>query len=97
MTNKIDFSIFTNFHFQTELLESVDWDDEELEKLINFINEFITDRVEGGIPSSKDDIDILINNVSNKWGQETGKVLRSIFNFEKLYLNLENSENEIVN
>jgi len=83
------------FHHQTALLESVGWDEEELSKLINHVIEYLNNPNKKQI--TKDDITILLLSVEDNWGSGSKEVLKSIFNIETFYLNLNIQRSQDVN
>gem|GEM_PF-5849218 len=83
------------FHHQTALLESVGWDEEELSKLINHVIEYLNNPNKKQI--TEDDITILLLSVEDNWGPDSKEVLKSIFNIETFYLNLNIQRSQDVN
>jgi len=84
------------FHQTTALLESVGWDEEALKKLVRHVSEYIS-HISSKEAISQDDITILFLNVEDNWGVDAKETLKSIFNIETFYLNLNNQGNKDVN
>ena len=69
------------FHYNTELLEALNWDDESLDELLTFVNEMIKNKN----PS----LDDLLNQIESKWTFEVRTILENLFKAERSYLNLD--------
>ena len=83
------------FHHQTALLESVGWDEEQLSKLVNHVIDYLNNP--NRTQMTKDDITILLLSVEDMWGPDSKEVLKSIFNIETFYLNLNIQRSQDVN
>lgn len=83
------------FHHQTALLESVGWDEEQFSKLVKYVIEYLNNP--NRTQTTKDDIIILLLNVEDNWGIDAKEVLKSIFNIETFYLNLNTQRSQDVN
>ena len=84
---KVDFlTSALSLHYQTQLLEAVNWDEEELELLSKFVVENIY----------KLGVEKLLESVE-KWGTNSKDVLNSIINLETFYLNLTTARSDDVN
>ena len=85
---KVDFlTSALSLHYQTQLLEAVNWDEEELESLSKFVVENIY----------KLGVEKLLESVEEKWGTNSKDVLNSIINLETFYLNLTTARSDDVN
>jgi hypothetical protein len=67
-------SNFRNIHFETELLESLDWDGEKLMSLYNYIDEAI--KVDK--PNSMHMLKI-IEHVSKNYSKQTADLIKKLF------------------
>jgi len=83
------------YHHQTALLESVGWDEEQFSKLVNHVMDYLNNPNRTQV--TKDDITILLLNVEDMWGPDSKEVLKSIFNIETFYLNLNIQRSQDVN
>jgi hypothetical protein len=80
----------TGFHYNTALLEALDWDEAQLEQLTSHISEYLE-------KANDKDLIVLLNNVELTWGTEVKKILLEIFNIEAFALNLNASRSDDVN
>ena len=96
MTQKLSSIDLLGFHHQTALLESVGWDEEELNSLMNFVQEELARVLENKEISTKD-ADLILQSVSDRWGYESKEILKSIFRLETFYLNLNTQRSQDVN
>jgi len=71
-----------NYH--TELLESLNWDEEEVENLVNFVTNFLDSKTNPRI----EDIANLLEVIEEKWSLSQRKIIEKILQMEYLYLNL---------
>lgn len=71
-----------NYH--TELLESLNWDEEEVENLVNFVTNFLDSKTNPRI----EDIANLLEIIEEKWSLSQRKIIEKILQMEYLYLNL---------
>jgi hypothetical protein len=78
------------FHFNTALLEALDWDEDQLKELTSHVSEYLE-------KASDKNLVVLLNNVELTWGSEVKKILIEIFNLEAFALNINNSENKYAN
>lgn len=78
------------FHYNTALLEALDWDEDQLEQLISHISEYLE-------KARDKDLVVLLNNVELTWGLEVKKILIEIFNIQAFALNLNASRSDDVN
>tara|TARA_Y100000114_G_C11762526_1_gene330740 strand:- start:5584 stop:5841 length:258 start_codon:yes stop_codon:yes gene_type:complete len=80
----------TGFHYNTALLEALDWDEDNLEQLTSHVSEYLE-------KAPAKDLDLLLNNVELTWGLEVKKILIEIFNIQAFALNLNASRSDDVN
>ena len=80
----------TGFHYNTALLEALDWDEDKLEQLTSHVSEYLE-------KAPAKDLDLLLNNVELTWGLEVKKILIEIFNIQAFALNLNASRSDDVN
>ena len=80
-------------HYQTALLEAVSWDEPTRDELVKYVVEYLNSKETAHI----DDITILLLNVEDNWGTSAKEVLKSIFNVESFYLNLNTQGSQDVN
>ena len=78
------------FHYNTALLEALNWDEDQLEQLTSHVSEYLE-------KASDKDLVVLLNNVELTWGAEVKKILTEIFNLEAFNLNLHNERSNDVN
>tara|TARA_R110002020_G_scaffold422740_1_gene631862 strand:- start:140 stop:397 length:258 start_codon:yes stop_codon:yes gene_type:complete len=78
------------FHYNTALLEALDWDEDQLEQLISHISEYLE-------KARDKDLVVLLNNVELTWGLEVKKILIEILNIQAFALNLNASRSDDVN
>lgn len=78
------------FHYSTELLEALGWDEESLAELINFVNEALSNE------SKTLTLEELLLQVESKWSSEVSVILENLFKVEKSYLNIHISRDEDV-
>jgi len=76
---------FMDINNQTELLESVGWDDEEFDRLINFLNEAISKNT-----SPKD----ILDSIEINFGKTSSDVLMKMFEQTIFSNNLHLTSNE---
>jgi hypothetical protein len=58
--------------YETELLESLEWNEEKLKQLLDYINSVVNDET---LISPND----IIVNVKNNYSDQTGEILKKIF------------------
>ena len=63
---------YQNLNYETELLESLEWDNEKLTKLF----EYITQEMNASVLSHPNKI---IHEINEKFSIETGKIVRKMF------------------
>ena len=80
----------SGFHYNTALLEALDWDEDELEQLALHVSEYLE-------KGPDKDLALLLNNVELTWGLEVKKILIEIFNIQAFALNLNASRSDDVN
>jgi hypothetical protein len=80
----------TGFHYNTALLEALDWDEDKLEQLTSHVSEYLE-------KAPAKDLVLLLNNVELTWGLEVKKILIEIFNIQAFALNLNASRSDDVN
>lgn len=80
----------SRFHYNTALLEALDWDEDKLEQLISHISEYLE-------KARDKDLVVLLHNVELSWGSEVKKILIEIFNIQAFALNLNASRSDDVN
>ncbi len=78
------------FHYNTALLEALDWDEDQLEQLISHMSEYLE-------KARDKDLVVLLNNVELTWGLEVKKILIEILNIQAFALNLNASRSDDVN
>jgi hypothetical protein len=79
-----------SFHYNTALLEALDWDEDKLKELTSHVSVYL-EKAHG------EDLVTFLNNVELTWGSEVKKILIEIFNLEAFALNINNSENKYAN
>ena len=79
-----------SFHYNTALLEALDWDEDKLKELTSHISVYLE-------KARSKDLVTFLNNVELTWGSEVKKILIEIFNLEAFALNINNSENKYAN
>jgi hypothetical protein len=79
-----------SFHYNTALLEALDWDEDKLKELTSHVSVYL-EKARG------EDLVTFLNNVELTWGSEVKKILIEIFNLEAFALNINNSENKYAN
>mgnify|MGYP003137625141 CR=1 FL=1 len=80
-------------HYQTALLESVAWNEEARDEMVEYITDYLSAKqIKKDV--TPDDIKILLLNVEDTWGSPAKEVLKSIFNVETFYLNLNTQGNQ---
>lgn len=78
------------FHYNTAILESLGWDDEAFNELLEFVNDWIN-KEELNQPLEK-----LLSEVELKWSSDTREILEDMFNTEKTYLNINSNRSSDV-
>mgnify|MGYP003150740375 FL=1 len=81
---------YFDIHQTTELLEALDWDEEQLEQLALHVSQYLE-------KACDKDLVLLLNNVELTWGLEVKKILIEIFNMQAFTLNLNASRSDDVN
>ena len=76
-----------SIHYRTQMLEALDWDEEKLLELTDFVV----------VNMNAKSVDELLLLVEKKWGPGPKEVIESIVNLEKFYLNLSNPGSQDVN
>jgi hypothetical protein len=83
-------------HQHTELLEALDWDQNNLERISTYVSSRLTSLSD----ESSFDFSLItkiLNEVEEEWGTAARKVIAKMFNTEVLRLNLLNSRSDDVN
>lgn len=80
----------TGFHYNTALLEALNWDEDQLERLTLHVSEYLE-------KAPVKDLTLLLNNVELTWGIEVKKILIEIFNIQTFALSLNASRSDDVN
>ena len=83
-------------HYYTSLLESVDWDEDTLNELTQFISDFLVKKIEDKDVKPRDIVDLL-DQIEYKWGYSAKENVKGLINFEAFNLNLLNTRSEDVN
>tara|TARA_R110001592_G_scaffold16502_1_gene70103 strand:+ start:194 stop:469 length:276 start_codon:yes stop_codon:yes gene_type:complete len=80
-------------HYNIVLLESLGWNEEELEVLVNYVINFL-DKIES---PNIENIKSLLSSVEDRWGKAQREVIEKIITMESFYLNLGARINNNVN
>ena len=84
-----------NLHYQTELLEAVDWDEERLRDLLSFVTDFFSLNKDSMV--KLEDTHALLLEIEKSWGSSAKQVMKGIFSKEYVYLNMHLTGVEDVN
>ena len=90
VSDKYLFSKLAGFHYNTALLEALDWDESQFKELTSHVSEYLE-------KACDKDLAVLLNNVELTWGVAAKKVLQSIFNYESFSMNLKPRDNNYEN